>query len=78
MRCLVFDEWLCRSLMTGDDLLVQVNLTYLSVQDLLLPVAQWLDDLEDRVKQSEVAESPRLIVKLLPLRLLGHAHKDVA
>lgn len=52
-------------------------LTNLSVKDFLFPVAERLDDLQDWVKQSEVTESPRLIIKLLPLRLLGHAHKDV-
>ena len=64
-------------MMTGNDTSDEVCLTYLSVQDLLLSVAQWLDDLQDRVKQSEVTQSPRLIIKLLPLCLLGHAHKNV-
>ena len=52
--------------------------TYLPVEDLLLPVPQGLDDLEDGVEEAKVTQTPRLIVKLLPLGLLGHAHKDVA
>lgn len=52
--------------------------TDLSVQDLLLSVAQRLNDLQDRVKQSEVTQPPRLIIKLLSLSFLGHTHKDVA
>lgn len=51
--------------------------TYLSVQDLLLSVAQRLNDLQDRVKESEVTESPCFIIKFLPLCLLGHAYKYV-
>lgn len=54
-----------------------VCVTYLPVEDFLLTVAKRLDDFQDRVKQSQVAQSPCLIIKLLPLCLLGHAHKDV-
>lgn len=54
------------------------GVTYLSVQNLLLPVAQRLDDFEDWVKQSQVTQPPCLIIELLPLCLLGHSHKDVA
>lgn len=77
MRCLLTDQSLSGHLMTGDDTFCEVCVTYLSVQDLLLPVAQRLNDLQDRVKQSEVTQAPCLIIKLLPLCFLGNAHKDV-
>lgn len=54
------------------------SLTDLTVQDFLLTIAEGLDDLKDGVEQAQVAQPPRLIIKLLPLSLLGHAHKDVA
>lgn len=41
--------------MTGDDTFGEVILTYLTVQDLLLPVAERFDDLQDGMKQSQVA-----------------------
>lgn len=66
-----------QTLMTGDDTFSELCLTYLSIKDLFLSVAQRLNDLQDRVKQSEVAQPPRLIVKLLSFCLLGHAHKNV-
>lgn len=54
------------------------GLTDLSVQNLLLAIAQWFNDLEDGMKESEVAQPPGLVVELLPLRLLSDSHKDVA
>lgn len=54
------------------------GLTDLSVQNLLLAVAQRLYDLEDGMKESEVAQPPGFVVELLPLRLLSDAHEDVA
>ena len=47
------------------------------IEHLLLLVASRLHNLEDRLEEPEIAESPRLIVELLPLGILGDADKDV-
>lgn len=44
--------------------------TYLSVEDFLLPVANWFDDLQKGLEESEVTQSAGLVVELLPLCFL--------
>lgn len=46
------------------------RLTDLSVQDLFLSVANWFNDLEEGLEESEVTQPPGLIIELLPLSFL--------
>lgn len=50
-------------------------LTNLSVEDLFLSVANWFNDLEKGLEESEVTQSPGLIIELLPLCFLQAGKK---
>lgn len=50
-------------------------LTNLSVEDLFLSVANWFNDLEKGLEESEVTQSPGLIIELLPLCFLQAGEK---
>lgn len=50
-------------------------LTNLSVEDLFLSVANWFNDLEEGLEESEVTQPPGLIIELLPLRFLQAGQK---
>lgn len=50
-------------------------LTNLSVEDLFLSVANWFNDLEEGLKESEVTQSPGLVIELLPLCFLQAGQK---
>lgn len=45
-------------------------LTNLSVEDFFLSVANWFNDLEKGLEESEVTQSAGLIIELLPLCFL--------
>lgn len=51
-------------------------LTDLSVEDLFLSVANWFNDLEKGLEESEVTQSPGLIIELLPLCFLQSGKKN--
>lgn len=53
------------------------NHTYLSVENFLFSVPYWLNDFEEGLEEPKIAQPPCLIVKLLPLCLLGDTDKDV-
>lgn len=53
-------------------------LTDLSVEDLFLSVANWFNDLEKGLEESEVTQSPGLIIELLPLCFLQAGKKTEA
>lgn len=46
------------------------RLTNLPVEDFFLSVADWFNDFEKRLEESEVTESAGLIIELLPLSFL--------
>lgn len=50
-------------------------LTNLSVEDLFLSVANWFNNLEKGLEESEVTQSPGLIIELLPLCFLQAGEK---
>lgn len=45
-------------------------LTNLPVENLFFSVANWFNDLEERLEESKVTQSPGLIIELLPLCFL--------
>lgn len=51
-------------------------LTNLSVEDLFLSVANWFNDLDEGLEESEVTQSPGLVIELLPLRILQAGKKQ--
>lgn len=51
------------------------TLTNLSVKDLFLSVANWFNDLEEGLEESEVTQPAGLIIELLPLCFLQAEQK---
>lgn len=52
------------------------TLTNLSVEDLFLSVANWFNDFEEGLEESEVTQPPSFIIELLPLCFLQAGKKQ--
>ena len=51
--------------------------TETGIQHLFILVANWLDDLQNRLKQTEITQSPRLVIKLLSSSILRDSDEDI-